>query len=183
MIIYTNMTRSIRWRRSWIKMLLLFFLRTSMKQFWFSLSLRNAMNSTLQNRDIRDNQWNASLFLCRRTSFQKRVNRICLSAPLHAPPAPAEQVPSRTSSPSFGAFTPQSVKQLHSLSTSLHVLFFSLSFSNISLNAAAATSPECRMHVRVRSSARAQRLAQVAAKPSATRCLTSLLFLNAPNFW
>lgn len=115
-----------------------------MKQFCFSLSLRNAMNSTLQNRDIRDNQWNASLFLCRGTSFQKRVNRICLSAPLHAPPAPAEQVPSRTSSPSLAPL------RLIPLNSSTHsqrrstCYFFPLSFSNISLNAAAANSPsEC----------------------------------------
>lgn len=137
------MTRSIWWRRIWIKMLL-FFLRTSMKEFCFSLSLRNAMNSTLQNRDIRDNQWNASLFLCRRTSFQS-----VLTASVYLLHFTLRRLqlnrfrPARRLPP--GRLTPHSVKQLHSLSTALRVLFFPpISFSNISLNAAAANSPSER---------------------------------------
>lgn len=120
-IIYTNMTRSMRWRRIWIKMLL-FFLRTSMKQFCFSLGLRNAMNSTLQNRDIRDNQWNASLFLCRLTSFQS-----VLTASVYLLHFTLRRLqlnrfrPARRLPP--GRLTPHSVKQLHSLSTALRVLF------------------------------------------------------------
>lgn len=100
-IIYTNMTGSIRWRRSWIKML---FFKDFYETVLFlpQFEKRHELNSAKQ-RYQRQPMERVALPVSPHI-ISKRVNRICLSAPLHAPPAPAEQVPSRTSSPSLAPY-------------------------------------------------------------------------------